>query len=284
MFSHFFIDRPIFASVVCLVILLLGAVTLPMLPIEQLPDIVPPTITVAANYPGASAQDVINAVAIPLEQALNGVDNMIYMSTSCTSNGTMMIAVTFAVGTDPDIASVLVQNRVKSAEPLLPEEVRRQGIQVGKRGGEMVCVIALFEKFDDGVNNGNGNNDNGNNNPGNNNPEAESVKADNFGGGISGALKRNASRQGTKSGQYLANYASLYLKDRLARVPGVSGVQMFDMRQFSMRIWLDVDAMAARGLSVQEVQSAIRQQNVQVSAGRVDSNLSRKEFNTTLPL
>ena len=259
MFSHFFIDRPIFASVVCLVILLLGAVTLPMLPIEQLPDIVPPTITVAANYPGASAQDVINAVAIPLEQALNGVDNMIYMSTSCTSNGTMMIAVTFAVGTDPDIASVLVQNRVKSAEPLLPEEVRRQGIQVGKRGGEMVCVIALFEKFSD-----NGNNDNGNNDP-----EAESMETNNFGGGISGALKRNASRQGTKTGQYLANYASLYLKDRLARVPGVSGVQMFDMRQFSMRIWLDVDAMAARGLSVQDVQNAIRQQNVQVSAGRV---------------
>ncbi|MCL2710922.1 MAG: efflux RND transporter permease subunit [Planctomycetaceae bacterium] len=264
MFSHFFIDRPIFACVVCLIITLLGAVTLPMLPIEQLPDIVPPTITVNATYPGASAQDVINAVAIPLEEALNGVDNMIYMTTSCTSNGTMFIGVTFAVGTDPDIASVLVQNRVKSAEPLLPEEVRRQGVRVGKRGGEIVCMITLFEKTDD---------DTAAHDP------AEEEEDGFFGGGISGALKRNAAQDevaqnGTapkekKTGQYLANYASLYLRDRLARVPGVSSVGMFDRRQFSMRIWLDVDAMAARGLSVQEVQNAIREQNTQVSAGRL---------------
>jgi len=242
-----------------------------MLPIEQLPDIIPPSVMINAVYPGASAQDVINAVAIPLEESLNGVDNMIYMSTSCTSNGTMSIFVTFAVGTDPDISAVLVQNRVKSAEPLLPEEVRRQGIRVTKRGGETVCMIALFEKFDN-----NGNNVHGDAVHRENEADDE---PDNFGGGISGALKRNAAheeaaqngtaRRGTKTGQYLANYASLYLKDRLARVPGVSGVSMFDARQFSMRIWLDVDAMAARGLSVQEVQAAIRQQNVQVSAGRI---------------
>ena len=117
----------------------------------------------------------------------------------------------------------------------------------------MVCVIALFEKTDDDV------------------VDVAPVdgEEENFGGGISGALKRNAAGKGRKTGQYLANYASLYLKDRLARVPGVSGVQMFDARQFSMRIWLDVDAMAARGLSVQEVQAAIRTQNVQVSAGRL---------------
>ena len=261
MFSHFFIDRPIFACVVCLVITLLGAVAIPMLPIEQLPDIVPPTIVVSASYPGASAQDVINAVAIPLEEALNGVDNMIYMSTSCTSNGTMMIAVTFAVGTDPDIASVLVQNRVKSAEPLLPEEVRRQGIRVSKRGGEVVCMIALFEKPNDDTDAHDHAHDHA--------ADGDNHAEENFGGGISGALKRNAAGEGRKTGQYLANYASLYLKDRLARVPGVSGVQMFDARQFSMRIWLDVDAMAARGLSVQEVQMAIRTQSVQVSAGRL---------------
>ena len=250
MFSHFFIDRPIFSCVVCLTITLLGAVAIPMLPIEQLPNIVPPMIVVQASYPGASAQDVVNAVAIPIEEALNGVDNMIYMSTSCTSNGTMMIIVTFAVGTDPDIASVLVQNRVKSAEPLLPEEVRRQGIQVSKRGGEIVCMITLFEKIDenaDGINDVE------------TNPQ----------GGISGALKNNPAHKGTKSGQYLANYASLYLKDRLARVPGVGEINMFDRRQFSMRIWLDEDAMAARGLSVLEVQAAIREQNTQVSAGRI---------------
>ena len=252
MFSHFFIDHPIFACVVCLVITLLGIVALPTLPIEQLPDIVPPQIAISATYPGASAEDVVNAVAIPLEESLNGVDNMIYMATQCTSNGTVRIAITFAVGTNPDIASVLVQNRAKSAEPLLPEEVRRQGIRVNKVGGEIVCTISLFEKID---------------------KSAEGDPADdnteNFGGGISGALKRNNSNKGTKTGQYLANYASIYLKDRLTRVPGVGEVNMFDRRQFSMRIWLDIDAMAARGLSVQEVQAAIREQNAQVSAGRI---------------
>ena len=246
MFSHFFIDRPIFACVVCLIITLLGAVAIPMLPVEQLPDIVPPTVVVQATYPGASAQDVVNAVAIPLEESLNGVDNMIYMSTQCTSNGSAMIAVTFAVGTDPDIASVLVQNRTKSAEPLLPEEVRRQGIRVSKRGGEVVCMLTLFEKIDEHAN-----------------EEDDGT----FGGGISGALKRPD--RGTKSGQYLANYASLYLRDRLARVAGVGEISMFDRRQFSMRVWLDQDAMAVRGLSVLEIQAAIQEQNRQVAAGRV---------------
>ena len=260
MFSHFFIDRPIFACVVCLIITLLGAVSIPMLPVEQLPDIVPPTIVVSATYPGASAQDVVNAVAIPLEEALNGVDNMIYMSTSCTSNGTLMIAVTFAVGTDPDIASVLVQNRAKSAEPLLPEEVRRLGLRVNKRGAEIVCMISLFERIDE---NADGIDD-----------DAGDVEEAAPRGGFSGALNedgtiKNNNSRGTKSGQYLANYASLYLRDRLARVAGVGEISMFDRRQFSMRIWLDEDAMAARGLSVLEVQAAIREQNTQVSAGRV---------------
>ena len=252
MFSHFFIDRPIFACVVCLVITLLGAVAIPMLPVEQLPDIVPPTISISATYPGASSQDVVNAVAIPLEESLNGVDNMLYMNTSCTSNGTMNISITFAVGTDPDIASVLVQNRVKSAEPLLPEEVRRQGIRVTKRGGEVICMISLFEKINENAL-----------------PTDESKEPEAFGGGISGALKKNSEQAGTKSGQYLANYASMFLKDRLARVRGVGEINMFDMRQFSMRIWLDEDAMSARGISVREVESAIQTQNRQVSAGRV---------------
>ena len=250
MFSHFFIDRPIFACVVCLIITLLGAVCIPMLPVEQLPDIVPPTIVVNATYPGASARDVVNAVAIPLEESLNGVDNMIYMSTQCTSNGSVSIAVTFAVGTDPDIASVLVQNRAKTAEPLLPEEVRRQGLRVTKRGGEIVCMITLFEKIDEKTGEAAENDDDGT-----------------FGGGISGALRKPD--RGAKSGQYLANYASLYLRDRLARVAGVGEISMFDRRQFSMRVWLDEDAMTARGLSVQEVQAAIRAQNTQVAAGRV---------------
>jgi len=121
MFSHFFIDRPNFACVVCIVIILLGLIALPMLLVEQFPDVVPPTVTISAIYPGASAQDVINAIAMPLEEALNGVDGMIYMSTEATSNGTLSITVSFDIGTDPDTASVLIQNRVKQVEPRLPE-------------------------------------------------------------------------------------------------------------------------------------------------------------------
>ena len=241
MFSHFFIDRPIFATVVCLVILLLGVVSIPTLPVEQFPDIVPPTVSVTAMYPGASAEVVATAVAIPLEEALNGVDNMIYMATQATSDGTLTITISFEVGTDPDIAQVLVNNRVQSAMPLLPEEVRRMGVRVDKRSADFICVITLFEKFsDDDEMEGNGN-----------------------------ANERDVDERGAVSGQYLANYAALYLRDRLMRVPGVGNVMAFDRRSFSMRIWLDEDAMAARAVSVQEVHAAIRAQNVQVAAGRI---------------
>ncbi|MDR2115489.1 MAG: efflux RND transporter permease subunit [Planctomycetaceae bacterium] len=258
MFSHFFIDRPIFACVVCLVITLLGVVSFISLPVEQFPDIVPPTISIMATYPGASAEDVANAVAIPLEEQLNGVDHMIYMDSQCTSDGSLRITVSFEVGTNPDIASVLVQNRVKAAEPLLPDEVRRLGVRVDKRATNFICFVNLFEKI-----------------PEEPQPEQESEVVS-HGMGISGALAaaeaaqaKGVQQQGTKSGQYLANYASLYLKDRLARVDGVGEVMMFDRRTFSMRIWLDEDAMAARGLSVLEVRAAIQEQNVQVAAGRI---------------
>jgi HAE1 family hydrophobic/amphiphilic exporter-1 len=283
MFSHFFIDRPIFSCVVCLVITLLGLVSIPNLAIEQFPDITPPTIAVSATFPGASAEDVANTVAIPLEQQLNGVDDMIYMETQCTSDGTMSITVSFAVGTDPDIASVLVQNRVKAAEPLLPDEVRRLGVRVDKRATNFVCFMSLFEKIPDrpteknnsktGIANTLENLKNNSkatdNNVADNNVTDSENPDDNANKEIISEGSLLARSGGTKSGPYLANYASLYIKDRLARVKDVGEVRTFDNRDFSMRVWLNEDIMAARKISVVDIQSAIASQNVQVAAGRI---------------
>ncbi|MDR1485689.1 MAG: efflux RND transporter permease subunit [Planctomycetaceae bacterium] len=285
MFSHFFIDRPIFSCVVCLVITLLGIVSIPNLAIEQFPDITPPTIAVNATFPGASAEDVVNTVAIPLEQQLNGVDDMIYMETQCTSDGTMSITVSFAVGTNPDIASVLVQNRVKAAEPLLPDEVRRLGVRVDKRATNFVCFMSLFEKVQDkpakagGIANAvekikNTADANSNNNADAGNTNEEIISEDSL-------LARSG---GTKSGPYLANYASLYIKDRLARVKDVGEVRTFDNRDFSMRVWLNEDVMAARKVSVTDIQSAIAAQNVQVAAGRIGVSPVPKGVQTSLAI
>jgi HAE1 family hydrophobic/amphiphilic exporter-1 len=144
MFSKFFIDRPIFACVISIVILLVGGLAIPILPVEKTPDITPPTVVVSCRYPGASAQVIAETVATPLEQQINGVDDMIYMSSKSSSDGTMEITVTFEVGTDVDMANVLVQNRVSIAEPMLPEEVKRQGITTQKKSTSMALMIALY--------------------------------------------------------------------------------------------------------------------------------------------
>ncbi|MDR0390553.1 MAG: efflux RND transporter permease subunit [Planctomycetaceae bacterium] len=278
MFSHFFIDRPIFSCVVCLVITLLGVVSIPNLAIEQFPDITPPTIAVNATFPGASAEDVANTVAIPLEQQLNGVDDMIYMETQCTSDGTMSITISFAVGTNPDIASVLVQNRVKAAEPMLPDEVRRLGVRVDKRATNFVCFMSLFEKEQEqqtqkGIANTIEKLKSGANVTENN--QADEIISE-------GSLLANSG--GTKSGPYLANYASLYIKDRLARVKDVGEVRTFDNRDFSMRVWLNEEIMAARKVSVADVHSAIAAQNVQVAAGRIGVSPVPKGTQTSLAI
>jgi len=222
MFSVFFIRRPIFASVISLIIIILGLISIPVLPIEQTPNITPPTVQVTANYPGASPGVLSETVALPIETEVNGVDDMIYMSSKCASDGSYTLTVTFKVGVDIDMATVLVQNRVSIAEPKLPEEVKRQGVTTQKQSTNMVMVVSLLA-------------------------EDSSVYDDIF----------------------QSNYINTRLVDVLKRVPGVGSVMVFGAKNFGMRIWLDPERLRARGLTTSDVLAAIREQNVQVAAGRV---------------
>ena len=234
MFSRFFIDRPIFSCVISLMILVAGAVAFVKLPIAQFPDIVPPVVQVSASYPGASPETLSETVAIPIEQEVNGVDNMIYMSSTLSNDGSYTLNVTFEVGTDPDMATVLVQNRVSLAEPRLPDDVTRLGVSTTKQSTNMLGLYALREKprYDE---------------QGNQLPLE-------------------------KSDLYLSNYASIFIKDQVARVPGVGKAKLMDSKDYSMRVWLDPDILAERNISVQEVSSIISEQNVQVASGQVGAN------------
>jgi Cu/Ag efflux pump CusA len=227
MFSHLFIDRPIFATVLSIVIVIVGTVALTQLPIAQYPEVAPPTITVTANYPGANAKVVADTVATPIEQEVNGVENMIYMSSRCTNDGQMLLDVTFKLGTNLDMAQVLVQNRVKIAEAKLPEEVKRQGVTTKKKSPSiLLCVNLISEKVTD--------------------PETkkERFKFDQL---------------------YLSNYATIYIKDELARVTGVGDVTFLGPRDYSMRVWLDPQKLAARNMTASDVIRGIKEQNVQVT-------------------
>lgn len=220
-FSHFFIDRPVFASVLAILTVLVGLLSLYALPLTQYPPIAPPTIVVSAIYPGADAKTVMDTVATPLEQEINGVEGMLYLSSNSGNDGSMTLTVTFQPGTDADLAQVQVQNRVALAEAKLPEEVRRQGISVRKRSPDLSLVINLL------------------------------------------------SPDGRYDSDYLSNYALTQIKDTLARLPGVGEVVIFGARDYSMRVWLDPDKLAARNLTAADVIQAIREQNVQVAAGTV---------------
>ncbi len=218
-FSQFFISRPIFAAVLSLVITLLGLISLKTLPVEQYPPIVPPTVVVIANYPGANPQTIAETVATPIEQEINGVENLLYMSSSSTSDGVMQLTVTFELGTDLNQAQVQVQNRVNVALAQLPEEVRRLGVKTIKQSPDLTMVVHLLSPDE------------------------------------------------TYDNLYVGNYAFLNVKDPLQRLPGVGSVQVFGARDYAMRIWLDPDKVASRGLTALDVVQAIRDQNVQVAAG-----------------
>jgi len=223
MFSKFFIERPIFANVIAIVTMLIGVVALVNLPIERYPEITPPTVMVMASYPGAEAQTLADTVAAPIEQEVNGVENMLYMSSTCSSDGSYKMTVTFEVGTDLDEAQVLVQNRLAVAMPRLPEEVQRLGVTAKKQSTNIVLAVSLF------------------------------------------------SDDNRYSDLFLANYATLRVKDQLSRVEGVGDVLVIGAGNYGMRVWIDPEKLKARNLTTQEVLMAIREQNTQVAAGQVGS-------------
>ncbi|WEE06555.1 multidrug efflux RND transporter permease subunit SdeB [Serratia marcescens] len=220
-FSRFFIDRPIFAAVLSILIFVAGVIAIPLLPISEYPDVVPPSVQVRAEYPGANPKEIAETVATPLEEAINGVEHMMYMKSVAGSDGVLVTTVTFRPGTDPDQAQVQVQNRVAQAEARLPEDVRRQGITTQKQSPALTLVVHLV------------------------------------------------SPSGKYDSLYLRNYATLKVKDELARLPGVGQVQIFGAGEYAMRIWLDPNKVAARGLTASDVVSAMQEQNVQVSAGQL---------------
>src|ERR687885_691962 len=221
MFVDFFIKRPVFATVCSIIIILVGAISIPTLPVDQYPDISPTQINVSANYRGANAETVENAVTTLLERQINGVEGMKYMTSSSSNDGGSTITVTFDASRNKDIAAVDVQNRVSVAQPQLPQAVQQTGVRVTKQSTSILLAIGLY----------------------------------------------------TENGQYdntfLSNYADLYLADALKRLKGVGEVRIFGERKYAMRLWIDPNRLASRGLTAQDVVSALREQNLQVGAGRI---------------
>ena len=221
MLSHFFINRPIFATVLSILIVVAGVATLRSLPVEQYPTITPPTVVVEAQYPGANATTIAQMVATPIEQQVNGVEGMLYMSSTSSSAGVYRLTVTFEVGTDLDMATVLVQNRVNMTLSSLPQEVTKIGVTTTKESTNVVMFLTLTSD----------------------NPSYDAL--------------------------YLSNYAELNLVNELSRVKGIGSVGEFGAGNYSMRLWLNPDLLTIRGVSPQEIISAIESQNIQVAPGAV---------------
>jgi hydrophobe/amphiphile efflux-1 (HAE1) family protein len=219
--AHFFITRPVFAAVISIVMIIAGALAILGLPVAQYPEIAPPTVTVTTSYPGANAQTVAETVATPIEEQVNGVENMLYMSSQSTNDGAMTLTITFKVGTNLDVAQVQVQNRVAIAQPELPSEVQQVGLTVKKASPDITLVVALY------------------------------------------------SPDNSHDTLFMSNYATLQIRDELARLPGVGDIKIFGVRDYSMRLWLDPDKLASRNLTVGDVVNAVKEQNVQVAAGLI---------------
>ncbi len=221
MISSFFIERPVLANVLAILMLLIGGVALVGLPVAQYPNVVPPTVQVTTRYPGASARTVVDTVALPIEQRVNGVEDMIYMQSYSGADGTYKLLVTFNIGTDLNFAQVLVQNRVSAALSSLPDAVQAQGVTVDKQSTSVLMFVTL------------------------------------------------GSPDGRYDSLYMSNYATIRLKDELARLPGVGNVTVFGAGQYSMRLWLDPEKLKSRGLMAQDVIQAVQQQSQPVAAGQV---------------
>jgi multidrug efflux pump len=232
--SHFFIERPIFASVLSIAITLAGAVAGLNLPIAQYPQITPPSIIVQCTYPGANARVVAESVAAPLEQQVNGVEDMIYMSSQSANDGSYSLTVTFKPGVNLSFAQVLVQNRVNLALPLLPDVVKQAGVTTRKRNPDILQIISLY------------------------------------------------SPRGRYSQLYVSNYATIKIKDEIARVPGVGDVGQFGQRDYSMRVWVDPERLASLNLTAFDVVTALREQNMQVAAGHFGQQPSPLPFELTI--
>ena len=244
MIPRFFIDRPIFATALSAVITLAGALSVFALPIAQYPQVTPPTIQVDCNFPGADAKTVSDTIASPIEQQVNGVEDMLYMTSQCTNDGSYTLTVTFRPGADLNMCQVRVLNRVALAMPQLPPEVRQTGLTTRKRSPELLLTISF------------------------NSPDNRPGHA---------AIAGTALIEGPENGigsppydqLYLSNYASLHIKEELARLPGISDVTIFGQRDYSMRVWVNPDQLAARNLTPGDVVAALRAQNAQIVAGQI---------------
>lgn len=235
-FSRFFIDRPIFAAVLSIVIFAAGLISIPMLPIGEYPEVVPPSVVVRTVYPGANPKVIAETVATPLEEAINGVEDMMYVKSVAGSDGVLQLTVTFKPGVDADDAAVRVQNRVSQALARLPEDVRRQGVTTQKQSPVFLMVVHLV------------------------------------------------STDGKYDSLYLRNYMRLHIKDELAKIPGVGDAQAFGGGDYAMRLWLDPDKVASRGLTASDVLRAVREQNVQVSAGQLGAEPMANGSDFLLPI